>query len=90
MRAVFQQEKQLGKPTNMIFDENSIQAEGSAWTAETLAKDVEEGEVKKAATVAELAKLIHVPEENLQATLTEWNTHAKTGQDRSTLPKRIC
>lgn len=81
MRAVFQQEKQLGKPTNMIFDENSIQAEGSAWTAETLAKDVEKGEVKKAATVAELAKLIHVPEENLQATLTEWNTHAKTGKD---------
>ncbi|ANZ62061.1 flavoprotein [Secundilactobacillus paracollinoides] len=81
MRAVFQQEKQLGKPTYMIFDDNSITAEGSAWTAESLAKDLASGEVKKADSIADLAKLIHAPETNLYATLKEWNANVANGGD---------
>lgn len=81
-RAIFQQQKQLSKPTYMIFAENSIAEPGSAWTKESLARDVESGVVKKADTIEELAAAIRVPAENLKRTLETWNRNAERGVDQ--------
>lgn len=87
-RAIFQQEKQLDAPTYMIFGKSSLSAEGSAWTEETVAKDVADGVVVTANTIEELAKLISVDPANLTATLATWNSdmgHKKDHQfDRKT------
>lgn len=81
-RAIFQQQKQLSKPTYMIFAENSITEPGSAWTRESLAQDIESGVVKTADTIEELATAIRVPAENLKRTLESWNSNAQRGEDK--------
>lgn len=80
-RAIFQQEKQLGGPTYMIFGQSSLSAPGSAWTEESVAKDVEAGVVYKADTIEDLAKLIDVNPENLAATLNTWNSDMANKKD---------
>lgn len=81
-RAIFQQQKQLSKPTYMIFGENSIAEPGSAWTKESLTRDIENGIVKKADTIEGLAAAIRVPAETLKRTLETWNGNAERGQDK--------
>ncbi|WPW67022.1 Fumarate reductase flavoprotein subunit (plasmid) [Lactiplantibacillus plantarum] len=80
-RAIFNQEKQLDKPTYQIFGESSISAKGSAWTEESLAKDVESGLVVKADSLEELAQKIDVPAVNLVASVNTWNKNAEQGED---------
>ncbi|GAX02546.1 flavoprotein [Secundilactobacillus pentosiphilus] len=80
-RAIFQQEKQLEAPTYMIFDGDSIHEPGSVWTEETLAKDVADGVVKKAQSVAQLAELLHIPEANLNDTIKTWNQNMAAQKD---------
>lgn len=80
-RAIFQQQKQLGKPTYMIFGANSITEPGSSWTAASLAQDVAAGIVQKADTIEALAELIHVEPANLKRTLDTWNLNASRGED---------
>ncbi|CAJ1229947.1 FAD-dependent oxidoreductase [Lactiplantibacillus xiangfangensis] len=80
-RAIFQQEKQLGKPTYMIFGQNSIHEPGSVWTDESLASDVKDGVVKRADSIEALAKLIDVPAANLEATISTWNENVSHGTD---------
>lgn len=80
-RAIFQQQKQLSRPTYMIFGENSISEPGSAWTQDSLADDVAKGIVKKADTIEELAEQIHISPENLKQTLETWNLNTEQGED---------
>lgn len=80
-RAIFQQEKQLGGPTYMIFGKSSLSAQGAPWTEETAAKDVKDGVLFTANTIEELAKLISVNPDNLAATLTTWNNDMKNNKD---------
>ena len=58
----------------------AINREKHVWTKD-LAKEVEIGVVKKADTIAELAKSIGVPEKNLEKTIAKWNADMKTGED---------
>ncbi|MGX7091547.1 FAD-dependent oxidoreductase [Hutsoniella sourekii] len=80
-RAIFQEEKKHFHPTYMIFADSSIQAPGSPWTSETLASQVEAGQILKAETLEELADLIKVPHVTLKNTIDQWNSQAKQGQD---------
>lgn len=80
-RAIFNQEKQLDKPTYQIFGQDSITAKASPWNEESLKKDVESGLVKKADTLEELAKLIDVPAENLVRSVETWNKNTAEGKD---------
>lgn len=82
-RAIFQQEKQFGRPTYMIFGQSSIEAPGSAWTAESLQVDVEQGVVIQAETVEGLAEALKLPASSLQQTLASWNAYAEAGEDLS-------
>ena len=64
-RAIFNQEKQLNKPTYQIFGQTSISEKASPWSAESLDKDVKNGLVIKASSLKELASLIDIPVINL-------------------------
>ena len=65
----------------MIFGERSILEPGSAWTAESLAADLESGLLIKADSIEALAELIKVPVNNLIETLEQWNKYAIKGED---------
>lgn len=80
-RAIFQQEKQLMASTYTIFDGDSIHELGSAWTDDSLAQDVAVGTVIKTNSLQELAEKIHVPVDNLEKTLAEWNHLCQQGVD---------
>lgn len=80
-RAIFNQEKQLGKPTFQIFGQNAIGIQTSPWNPESLQADLENGTVKKAETLDELASLIDVPAENLKNSVERWNKYASEGTD---------
>ncbi|WP_236629391.1 FAD-dependent oxidoreductase [Lactobacillus sp. HT06-2] len=80
-RAIFNQEKQLGKPTYQIFGKSSISAQASPWNEESLANDIKNGLVVEADTIEELAKKIDVPAENLVNSINTWNKNAKEGKD---------
>lgn len=81
IRAVFQQETQLGGHTYMIIDQNCIEQGLSPW-----AKDpdsfVDGTSFFKGETVEELAEAIGVPASNLKSTIDLWNENVKTyGED---------
>lgn len=80
-RAIFQQEQQLGGPTYMIFGQSSLTAPGSAWTEESVTKDVADGVVFKADTIEGLADLIKINSQNLAATLSTWNSDMANKKD---------
>lgn len=80
-RAIFQETKKHASPTYMVFGETSIVEPGSAWTAETLANDIDSGLVYKADTIEDLAPKIKVPANNLKETLDQWNKYAVNAQD---------
>lgn len=80
-RAIFNQEKQLNKPTYQIFGQDSIAGKASPWNEETLLRDVKKGLVIKAATLEELATKINIPVENLRASVSTWNKNAAAGRD---------
>ncbi len=80
-RAIFQETKKHVAPTYMIFGESSIAEAGSAWTVESLTRDVASGLVVKADTLEELADKIKVPYTNLKETLEEWNKYAAENKD---------
>lgn len=80
-RAIFNQEKQLGKPTYQIFGRNSIDGRTSPWTEESLTNDVANGLVIEADSIEELADKINVPRENLASSVAKWNQNAKNGTD---------
>ncbi len=80
-RAIFQQQTQLAAPTYMIFGHNSISESGSSWTEEALKEDVENGVVKKADSLEELAEMIDVPVKNFVNTVNYWNETAARGED---------
>ena len=80
-RAIFNEEKKLGKPTYQIFGQDSITAPASPWDRDSLAKDLASGLVKTGDTLAELAEKIGVPAENLTNSVETWNKHAATGKD---------
>lgn len=80
-RAIFQQEKQLNGPTYMIFGKSSLSAPGSAWTEESLAKDVADGVVVAADTIEALAEALKLNPASLKETLDKWNADMKQGKD---------
>ncbi len=80
-RAIFNEEKKLGKPTYQIFGKDSITSPTSPWNEASLAKDVESGLVKTADSLEELAGKIGVPAENLVKSVETWNKHAAEGRD---------
>lgn len=80
-RAIFNEEKKLGKPTYQIFGQDSITVPASPWNEESLAKDVESGLVKRADSLEELAELLGLPAENLVKSVERWNAAAASGRD---------
>lgn len=80
-RAIFNQEKQLNKPTYQIFGKDSIASPASPWNEDSLKKGVESGLVKSADTLEELAEKIGVPSENLIKSVETWNKNAAEGKD---------
>lgn len=80
-RAIFNQEKQLDKPTYQIFGKDSINEKTSPWNAESLAADIKKGLVAEDNTLEELAKKIDVPAENLINSVNTWNRNAENGKD---------
>lgn len=80
-RAIFQQEKQLGKPTYMVMDQNMVEQGVGPWAADPDAA-VAKGTLFKADTLEELAQAIDVPTANLVNTFDTWNDGiAKSGED---------
>lgn len=80
-RAIFNQEKQLDKPTYQIFGKSSINIKTSPWNEESLAEDIKKGLVVQADTVEELATKIDVPATNLVQSVATWNKNAANGND---------
>ncbi|CCI85664.1 flavoprotein [Lactobacillus pasteurii DSM 23907 = CRBIP 24.76] len=80
-RAIFNQEKQLAKPTYQIFGQNAVGLATSPWNEESLASDLASGLVVKADSIAELAEKINVPAENLTKSIKTWNENAQLGKD---------
>lgn len=80
-RAIFNEEKKLGKPTYQIFGQDPITVPASPWNEESLAKDVESGLVKRADSLEELAELLGLPAENLVKSVERWNAAAASGRD---------
>lgn len=80
-RAIFNQEKQLDKPTYQIFGKSSINIKTSPWNEESLAEDIKKGLVVQADTVEELATKIDVPATNLVQSVSTWNKNAANGND---------
>lgn len=80
-RAIFQQEKQLGKPTYMVMDQNMVEQGVGPWAADPEAA-VSEGTLLKADTLEELAQAMDVPAANLVNAFQTWNASiSETGQD---------
>lgn len=78
--AVFDEQARLAAPlTHQRFGYATV-IEGYKWDKDC-AKEIEAGIVKKAATLKELASLINVPPENLERTISQWNTDVKNGSD---------
>lgn len=58
----------------------AINREKHRWSKD-LAEEVKLGVVKKAGTIADLAKAINVPSKNLEKTIAKWNADMKAGED---------
>lgn len=81
-------------PCYMVFDETARKSgpithtkfgyasviEGYKWSPDC-SKEIEAGIVKKADSIGELAKLIGVPPQELEATVARWNENVKKGSD---------
>lgn len=80
-RAIFNQEKQLDKPTYQIFGADSINEKTSPWNKESLENDVKSGLVVEADSLEELASKIDVPAANLVNSVNTWNKNATNGND---------
>lgn len=81
MRAIFQQETQLGGHTYMLIDGNCIEQGLSPW-AEDPDSFVDNEKFFRGDTVEELAEKIGVPASNLQSTFDLWNRNIEeSGQD---------
>ena len=80
-RAIFNQEKQLDKPTYQIFGADSINEKTSPWNKESLENDVKRGLVVEADSLEELASKIDVPAANLVNSINTWNNNATNGND---------
>lgn len=80
-RAIFNEEKQLDKPTYQIFGADSINEKTSPWNPESLESDVKSGLVVKADSLEELADKINAPEANLVNSVNTWNKNAANGAD---------
>jgi urocanate reductase len=81
MRAIFQQETQIGGHTYMIIDGNCIEQGLSPW-AEDPDSFVDNETFFKGETVEELAAAIGVPASNLQNTIDLWNQNIEeSGED---------
>lgn len=80
-RAIFNQEKQLDKPTYQIFGADSINEKTSPWNKESLENDVKSGLVVEADSLEELASKIDVPAVNLVNSVNTWNKNATNGND---------
>ncbi len=68
-----------GRPTHFKYGYASG-VEGYHWSEDS-SKEVESGIVKKAQTLEELAKLIHVPADALKAQVAKWNKDIAAGAD---------
>lgn len=58
----------------------AVNREGYKWSRDN-SQELKNGIIKKAATLKELAKIIGVPAENLEATVSKWNADMKAGKD---------
>lgn len=82
-RAIFQQEKQLGGKTYMVFGQEALSDPGAIWTAETVADAVAAGTLLSADTLEELAAAMDCDAANLAASVASWNEMVSaTGEDR--------
>ncbi|MDR0513847.1 MAG: FAD-dependent oxidoreductase [Coriobacteriaceae bacterium] len=80
-RAIFQQEKQLGKPTYLILDQNMVEQGIGPWAADPEAA-VADKSLIKAETLEELAQKLSLPPSNLLAAFKTWNDNiAQSGSD---------
>jgi fumarate reductase flavoprotein subunit len=85
-RACYQQATEFGKDCYIVFGKSATTppAEGSWTNPETLQKALDDGTLKKAETIEELATGIDANPEKLKATVDEWNFDIATyGEDRA-------
>lgn len=68
-----------GRPTHFSYG-YAARIEGYRWSEDS-SKEIENGVVKKAETLDELAKIINVPAENLKSQVARWNADMKEGKD---------
>lgn len=81
-RAIFQQEKQLNKPTYMIMDQSMVEQGVGPWAEDPDAAAAAGEGFYAAETLEDLAAQIDVPAENLMNAIESWNASiANTGQD---------
>lgn len=81
-RTTYQQEQVWNKPTWQIFDSSIFSALLSPWKSdEDTKKDIKNGKMYKADSIAELAHKINVPADNLSHQLQIWNENAANGAD---------
>jgi len=83
MRAIFQQERQLRKPTYMIMDQSMIEQGVGPWgTADAANTAVADGTLVKGDTPEALAAALGIPTTTFADTLASWNNAiAATGAD---------
>ena len=67
-------------PIGSITSGYSVNREGYKWSFDN-SKEVASGVIKKADSLKELAKIIGVPAENLEASVKKWNEDVKAGKD---------
>lgn len=81
-RAIFQQEKQLGGKTYMVFGQEALSDPGAVWTADTVGDAVAAGTLITAETLDELAEAMGCNAANLTASVESWNEMiSSTGED---------
>lgn len=80
LRAIFQQEMQIGKPTYMIMDQHMVELGVGPW-AESPDTAVSEGSLVKGETLDEIARQIDVDPASLKRTVERWNESAQAGSD---------
>lgn len=83
MRAIFQQERLLNKPTYMILDQNMIEQGIGPWgSSEAAAAATADGTLIAADTLEDLAVKLEVPAASLVGALESWNASiAATDED---------
>lgn len=95
-RAIFQQEKQLGKPVHLVFGKSALEDPFSQWSDPSIlegalggeaggsANSFGTGSLRKVETIEELAEGMGVDLENLAESFDKWNADIeKYGEDRA-------